>query len=252
MARADNLLVELGHASSRALAQKLIKSGEVEYDAGMGWQAVSKASQKLPDYCKLRVNNQDLARYVSRGGLKLQGALESASISPQGMFALDVGQSTGGFTDCLLQHGIQRVVGIDAGHSQLHPKLAGNPKVICLEGVNARDLPKDELLACAGDTGFQLVVMDLSFISQTKVLASVCEVMPPNSQIVALVKPQFELGKENIAKGGLVKNTDLYPQLEESLRKCYAEHGLTVSHYFESPVTGGDGNREFFIVASKP
>lgn len=249
MPRADQLMLEQAKAPSRALAQKLIKAGVVEYRSAGAWQSVNKASQKLPAHCELRVGESELTHFVSRGGLKLQGALAHTGVSLAQKTVLDVGQSTGGFSDCAAQAGAHCVIGIDSGHDQLHPSLRDRPGIVCLEGINARELPREQLLAHNQNRPFDAVVMDLSFISQTKVLASVASVMASGAVIVALVKPQFELNKQQIGKGGLVKDAASYADVESRIRRSYADNGLQVLDYFESPIEGGDGNREFFIYA---
>jgi 23S rRNA (cytidine1920-2'-O)/16S rRNA (cytidine1409-2'-O)-methyltransferase len=190
--------------------------------------------------------------------LKLEGALAAAGVSPQGKLCLDVGQSTGGFTDCLLQAGATHVVGVDVGHGQLHPSLRTDPRVRCVEKVNARELTVDVLVAenpipssaeSQKSLKFQLIVGDLSFISQTLVLPALVPLLATDGDLLMLVKPQFELQPQDIGKGGLVRNPALYAQVEQRLRTACADLGLAVLGWFDSPITGGDGNREFFIHA---
>lgn len=245
--RADKALVEAGLVASRTLAQRLIEAGKVEYSLSGLWLQVSKASQSFDSGVRFRVIEADETRYVSRAGLKLEGALSKAGIDVVGLRALDVGQSTGGFTDCLLQKGCATVVGIDVGRDQLAAKIREDDRVRCFEGVNARELSAD----ITGDN-FDLAVMDLSFISQALVLASVLPLIKPEGRLISLVKPQFEVGPAGIGKGGLVKSAELYAEVEKSL--CTMLEGLncTIDGYFESPIRGGDGNREFFVVATLP
>ncbi len=242
--RADILLVELGLAESRAQAQRWIGEGKVE----AGGQPVVKASQKFPDDTVFSVRRDEQDRFVSRGGLKLAAALERQLFPIQGV-ALDVGASTGGFTDCLLQAGIGEVVCVDVGHDQLAERIRSDGRVHNYEGINARELPQD-LLQHAPE-GFDLVVMDVSFISQTLILPGLPALMKPGGWLVSLVKPQFEVGREFIGKGGLVRDTSRYAVVEQNVRGCANESGLEVAAFFDSPIEGGDGNREFLMVATK-
>ncbi len=257
--RADQLLVDKGLAASRAQAQRLIASGVEWRTAATGlWQAIKKNSEDLSEDAELQLLDVSAARYVSRGGLKLEGALASFKVSAQGKWCLDVGQSTGGFTDCLLQQGAERVVGVDVGHDQLNLTLRGHEKIICLERVNARTLDVDTLVeAGAFDDApddsqqFDLIVGDLSFISQTLVLPAVVPFLAPEGDLVMLVKPQFELQPEHIGKGGMVRDPASYAVVEKRIRECMAELGLEVRGWINSPIVGGDGNREFFVHARR-
>jgi 23S rRNA (cytidine1920-2'-O)/16S rRNA (cytidine1409-2'-O)-methyltransferase len=237
--RADQLLVERGLAPSRTVAQRMIEAGRVSWPEG----AIGKASTVLPQSAELTVAEGDDDRYVSRGGLKLAGALTHAGIRVRGRTCLDVGQSTGGFTDCLLQTGAERVVGIDVGHDQLHHRLRDDPRVTCVEGINARAIGQERL----PHAHFDLIVADLSFISLTLVLPQLPPLLAAGGDMLLLVKPQFEVGAANVGKGGIVRDSTLYPQVEAKLREAAASVGLTVCDYFDSPITGTDGNREFFI-----
>lgn len=250
MKRLDVLLVERGLAASRSQAQALIDAGQVRWLQAGQWRTATKASLKLEPECELQAELGEEQRYASRGGLKLSGALERTGIDPKAMIALDVGQSTGGFTDCLLQAGAAKVVGVDVGHDQLVPSLRGDPRVVFYEGINARALPAGELLAQAPG-GFDLLVMDVSFISQTLILPGLPALLRPGGKLLSLVKPQFEVGKAGIGKGGIVRDASLYKKVETDLRAICGQLGLEVRDYFPSPITGGDGNREFFIHARK-
>lgn len=247
--RADQALVARGLAESRTAAQRLIAAGRVQVDLGKGWEAVAKPSAELADDTPLQVLPGDEDRYVSRGGLKLAGALAACNVNPAGKTCLDLGQSTGGFTDCLLQAGAARVVGVEVGHGQLHPRLIGHPQVATREGVNARALTPADLGDLFPAGGFDLIVGDLSFISLTLILPRVPTLLAPSGALLLLVKPQFEVGPDKLAKGGLVKDETLYPQVEARIRAAAETLGLTVRHYVDSPIRGGDGNREFFIHA---
>ncbi len=286
--RADQLLLQRNIASSRSQAQRLIASG-VRWRAGasFSWKTIVKNSDELPHDAEFDLQDASEAKYVSRGGLKLEAALKAAGLAVEGKLCLDVGQSTGGFTDCLLQHGARQVVGVDVGSGQLHPSLREHPQVVALENVNARHLDAqtldaallianyannastngmknyehlDEQPQTATDdyeaeaqhpaTRFDLIVGDLSFISQTLVLPALVPLLNPGADLLMLVKPQFELQPGQVGKGGIVKDATLYPFVEQRIRTCCKELGLTVVGWFDSPITGGDGNREFFVQAT--
>lgn len=249
--RADQLLVERGLAVTRSQAQRLIAAGMRWQDA-RGWHDVAKNGDEVPQTAELELADDAEARYVSRGGIKLAGALQAAGIAPPGLRCLDVGQSTGGFTDCLLQHGAVQVVGVDVGHGQLHPRLRGDPRVSCIEKCNARELDAARLRAAGVEPGFDLVVGDLSFISQALVLPAIAPLLKPGGRLLMLVKPQFELQPGQLGKGGIVRDASLYASVEQRIRAACAECGLAVQHWFDSPIRGGDGNREFFMSASLP
>lgn len=191
-------------------------------------------------------------RYASRGGLKLAGALDHVSLDVAGLRCLDVGQSTGGFTDCLLQRGAAAVVGVDVGQGQLHPRLRGDARVVCVEKCNARELSADLLMQLGGPNAgspFDLVVGDLSFISQTLVWPALVPLLSRGGRLLMLVKPQFELQPEHIGKRGLVRDPASYVAVQTRITEACAYNGLVLVDYFESPITGGDGNREFFVYA---
>ena len=267
--RADQLLVVRHLANSRSQAQRLIAGG-VEWLQGESWRRVTKNGDEVSDAAAMRLLDDSEARYVSRGGLKLEAALKQAGLRVAGLQCLDVGQSTGGFTDCLLQQGAALVVGVDVGSAQLHPRLRADPRVLCIEKVNARSLVAGDLIAAysasAGTEGlfdveggkapdfvpqFDLIVADLSFISQTLVLPALVPLLKSSGTLLTLVKPQFELQPGQVGKGGIVKDASLYLLVEQRLREACAALGLTVNAWFESPIAGGDGNREFFICARK-
>lgn len=285
--RADQLLLQRNIASSRSQAQRLISSG-VRWRAGaaFSWKTIVKNSDELPHDAEFDLQDASEAKYVSRGGLKLEAALKVAGLVVEGQLCLDVGQSTGGFTDCLLQHGARQVVGVDVGSGQLHPSLRKHPQVVALENVNARHLDAQvlgEAILIAGyastastdsmnssehlkeqpqtatdddepdeqrpTTEFDLIVGDLSFISQTLVLPALVPFLKPGADLLMLVKPQFELQPGQVGKGGIVRDATLYPFVEQRIRTCCEELGLKVVGWFDSPITGGDGNREFFVHA---
>jgi len=259
--RIDQLLVQRGHAASRSQAQRLVAAGvawRLPVPAGNPWRRASKSGDEVPDHAELQLSDTRESRYVSRGGLKLEGALAVTGVSVQGKRCLDVGQSTGGFTDCLLQAGAAHVVGVDVGHGQLHPRLRDDPRVSCVEKANAREMSASTLIASSAipycvegqkRLDFQCVVGDLSFISQTLVLPALVPLLAADGDLLMLVKPQFELQPHDIGKGGLVRDPASYTQVEQRLRSACADLCLDVLGWFDSPITGGDGNREFFIHA---
>ena len=248
--RADQLLVERGLAASRSQAVRLIAGGMRWRDAGTSdaWRSVVKNKDEVPESAELELDDAAEARYVSRGGLKLEGALQVSGIDPAGKLCFDVGQSTGGFTDCLLQRGAVKVVGVDVGHGQLHAKLREDERVVAIEGVNARALSPDDLEE-EGESRFDLIVGDLSFISLTLVLPAVVEFLADDGRLLLLVKPQFELQPGQVGKGGIVRDEAMYAVVEKRLRDACAALDLRVLQWFDSPIAGGDGNREFFIHA---
>ncbi len=243
--RADLLLVGRGLAPSRSAAQRLIASGAVRWRAPAGWTAPRKAGDELPEGCELQIADDAELRWVSRGGLKLDGALDHTGIAIDGKTCLDVGQSTGGFTEVLLARGAARVVGIDVGHGQLHATLRGDARVTALEGVNARHLDAAALPV----RRFELIVGDLSFISLALVLPALAPLLAPRGELLMLVKPQFELQPADIGKGGIVRDASAYARVEQRIRSACADCGLAVTDWFASPIRGGDGNNEFFFRA---
>jgi len=247
--RADQLLVERGLAASRSQAQRLIASGVQWRQPLHNWQRIEKNGVLLPPECELQLLDDAESRFVSRGGLKLAGALQATGVMVEGLCCLDIGQSTGGFTDCLLQHGAAQVVGVDVGHAQLHPSLQNDARVVCIEKLNARilDAADSPLAPHTPLGGFDLLVADLSFISLTLVLPVMPALMQAQAQALLLVKPQFELQPADIGKGGLVKDPASYAQVQQRLTSACEQAGFEVLNWLDSPVAGGDGNREFFI-----
>jgi 23S rRNA (cytidine1920-2'-O)/16S rRNA (cytidine1409-2'-O)-methyltransferase len=241
--RADQLLVERGLATTRSQAQRLIAAGVRWLDDG-AWKRVAKNGDAVPCEAELELMDNAEARYVSRGGLKLDGALRSTGIDVSGTTCLDVGQSTGGFTDCLLQHGAAKVTGVDVGHGQLHGRLRSDPRVTVIEKLNARELRAEQV-----GRDFDLITGDLSFISLTLVLPALAPLLKSGGDLLLLVKPQFELQPGQIGKNGIVTDASLYAVVERRIRECCASLGLAVRGWYDSPVRGGDGNREFFVHA---
>ena len=329
--RADVFLVDSGHAATRSQAQRLIAAGvEWRMSPRAPWQKVAKNGDDIPEVAEVQLLDGAEARYLSRGGLKLEGALAAAGLDVAGLRCLDVGQSTGGFTDCLLQHGAAQVVGVDVGHDQVHERLRSDLRVVCVEELNARALTPDALQqACelalsevveeaednetqpeapyswmrngglvdeeyddSGDAKeqdierfkseraaraqaraagtlpverrrraeyagvdttpvFDVVTGDLSFISLTLVLPALVPLLAPEGVLLMLVKPQFELQPGQVGKGGIVRDAALYAVVEKRIRDCCAEQGLQVQAWLDSPISGGDGNREFFVLARR-
>ncbi len=240
--RLDVLVVERGLAESRTKAQALILAGQVVVDD----QRVDKPGTQVPVEAELRLKGEVLP-YVSRGGLKLKGALERFGLDVRGKVAADIGASTGGFTDCLLQEGATRVHAIDVGYGQLHEKLRTDPRVRSRERVNARYLTEEDLPEPVG-----VVVIDVSCISLTQVLPSVLPFLRPGGVLVTLVKPQFEVGPEKVGKGGVVREPAFRQEAIDTISAFVRERGLTVRGVVDSPVPGPAGNVEALLVADKP
>ncbi|HEX8499712.1 MAG TPA: TlyA family RNA methyltransferase [Pyrinomonadaceae bacterium] len=239
--RVDRLLVERGLAPTRTRAQALVMAGRVL----VGERRVEKASETFPPDAALRVRGGDdpAARYVGRGGLKLERALEEFRVDPTGFDCLDVGASTGGFTDCLLQRGARRVVAVDVGHNQIDWRLRTDPRVEVREGVNARHLRAEDF-----GGRFDLATMDVSFISATKVLPAVVPLLKEGGRVVVLVKPQFEVGKGEVGKGGIVRDPAQHARVVEEVNASARALGLMVIGVTDSPITGADGNKEFLAL----
>jgi 23S rRNA (cytidine1920-2'-O)/16S rRNA (cytidine1409-2'-O)-methyltransferase len=234
--RIDLLLVSRNLASSRTDAQRLIEAGMVAADGVLVIKSNKRVSVDIP----ISIKPIKGKTYVSRGGNKLEAALLAFAIDPSGLRCLDVGISTGGFTDCLLQAEAVHVTGVDVGHRQLHSKLAGNRKVDLHEGINARDLSFDTF-----SEQFPLIVVDLSFISLTYVIPNLTALLKPQGDLICLIKPQFEVGFGNLGKHGIVVDPILRYQARESVHNCAATSGLTVIASIQSPILGGDGNIEY-------
>lgn len=263
--RIDLWLVEKGHAPSRQKAQELISAGRVGLSSSAAFDSASEKLTRIkkPSFlvdatneARICVLAQTGPEFVSRGGLKLLGAAQQFAVSFLGRSVLDVGISTGGFTDCALHLGASHVVGLDVGHGQLAKKLQSDSRVTLFEGVNARDLAApgaaEKILEANGGCKFDIVVIDVSFISLKLVIPAITGFISESGSLVALVKPQFEVGREGLGRGGIVKDATLYVGVESSIRDVCASSGLKVESYGESPILGSDGNREFFIYATVP
>ena len=244
MMRIDQLLVQQGLAPSRSAARRLCERGAVRWLGASGWIVAAKAGEDLAPDCRVAITDDAEVRFVSRGGLKLAAALERCGIDVRDKLCLDIGQGSGGFTDVLLRQGAARVIGVDVGHGQLHASLRGDPRVVVLEGVNARHLEAAALPV----TRFDLVTGDLSFISLTLVLPALAPLV--GQELLMLVKPQFELQAADLGKGGVVRDPAAFVKVEQRIRAACANLKLGVTDWFESAVTGGDGNREFFVRAA--
>jgi len=241
--RLDLLLVEQGLAETRSKARALIMAGEVVVND----QRVDKAGTLVPTGAALRLKT-GVIPYVSRGGLKLERGLEAFKIAPAGLRCLDLGASTGGFTDCLLQRGAAEVVAVDVGYGQLHNRLRNDPRVVIMERTNARALTLDQL----GGAPAQLVVADCSFISLTLLLPAAEACMAPGAGLLALVKPQFEAGPAQVGKGGVVRDEAVRAATVEKIGAAAAALGLEVVGHVPSPITGPAGNVEYLLYATKP
>ena len=241
--RLDRLLLERGVTTSRERAQALIIAGKVLVNG----QKIEKAGAGVDGSAHIRLLGEDL-KYVSRGGLKLEAALQHWQIDVAGKVCLDVGTSTGGFTDCLLQHGANRIIAVDTGHGQIDFRLRQDTRVRLLEKTNARYLTPEQVGEAA-----DMVVMDVSFISATLVLpAVIAAAFPqpaerPGRQIVVLVKPQFEAGREQVGKGGIVRDPAVQTASLEKVRQALLTLGCTQTDTMDSPILGGEGNREFLL-----
>lgn len=237
--RIDLLLVERGLVESREKAKVLVMAGEVTVQG----HRVAKASELFESSVAISIKTPE--RYVSRGGLKLEHALNYFSISAQGKRVLDVGASTGGFTDCLLQQGAAKVVALDVGQGQLHWRLRQDARVEIVEGKNARHLGPDEL-----GEHFDLIVMDVSFISQTLIWPRIVEQLKPSGKVISLIKPQFEVQAHEVGKGGIVREAALHDRTVNRIKDwVQTEMGLEVLGVTASPILGKEGNREFLLCA---
>jgi 23S rRNA (cytidine1920-2'-O)/16S rRNA (cytidine1409-2'-O)-methyltransferase len=244
--RLDQLLVERGLAASRERARALILAGRVLVRE----QKIDKPGTSVPVDCPIRLLGNDL-RYVSRGGLKLEAALSHWQIDATGRTCIDVGASTGGFTDCLLQHGAAHVTAIDTGFGQIDMKLRNDPRVGLMERTNARLLKPDSLAATSARSDFNLLVVDVAFISATLVLPAVLAAARSLAEAVILVKPQFEAGREHVGKGGIVRDPEAHQLAIDKVADCVRSLCWTVVETIPSPITGVEGNREFLLYARR-
>ncbi|MEZ5659355.1 MAG: TlyA family RNA methyltransferase [Burkholderiaceae bacterium] len=269
--RADTAAVAAGLARSRTEAQRLIDDGRLSLRGAAGQAIPIKASTRVPLGAQLVRGDDPANDYVSRGALKLAHALREFAIAAEDRLAADIGQSTGGFTECLLRAGARRVVGVEVGHGQLAASLRADPRVVTLERTHVRDADRARLAhalyeaagdgalhaAAAADAGrirshgFDLIVVDLSFISQRQVLAPIAALLADKGDLVSLVKPQFELGPGAVDRRGLVRDAQARAGLRPLFEQALAALGLTLRGWSDSPITGGDGNHEMLMHARR-
>ncbi|OHE75811.1 MAG: hypothetical protein A3F67_10030 [Verrucomicrobia bacterium RIFCSPHIGHO2_12_FULL_41_10] len=238
--RLDQHLHEQGFFDSREKAQRSILAGQVLVNG----QVISKVGSKILSTSEITITARD--RYVSRGGHKLEGALAGFSIDPTGLNCLDLGSSTGGFTDCLLQHGAKHVTGIDVGKGQLVWSLRQDPRVTIREGINARYLQASDF-----EYLFDLIVADLSFISLTRILPAAFELIKPEGVLITLIKPQFELSQNEVGRGGIVREPELRQKAVDSIRTWVEKANHCMEQVMESPLSGVHGNIEFLALLRK-
>ncbi len=241
--RIDKVLVERGLVDSRTKAQALIMAGVVLVDE----RRVEKPSETLDESSVIRIKGiSDETKFVGRGGLKLEAALKAFSLDPTGMNCIDIGSSTGGFTDCLLKHGAARVTAVDAGTNQLVWSLRNDQRVEVRENTNARHLQPSDF-----DDKFDIAVMDVSFISVTKVIPAVIELLKPAGRLIVLIKPQFEVGKGEVGKGGIVRDEEKHAKVLEKIESFAIRLGLQPGDVIESPIRGAEGNKEFLALYTR-
>lgn len=243
MMRLDSYLAQAGFAKSREEAKRMISAGLVTLDGTIADKPAFSVDEAHPP----KIEAKSACPYVGRGGLKLEGALAAFGIDPNGTTVLDVGASTGGFTDCLLQKGAKKVFALDAGHGQLDQTLAKNPRIVSMEGKNAREMSP----ALFGGEKMDLIVMDVSFISATYLIPLFPHLLKEDGIALALVKPQFEVGKAMIGKKGIVKDPRAHIEALKKVLDCGLASGLSVLDVCVSPILGGDGNKEFFAFFKK-
>lgn len=241
--RIDKLLFERGLADSRSKAQALVMAGVVLVDE----KRVEKPSESFAVESNIRIKGDSPeSRYASRGGLKLEAALKEFGVDPTGAVCLDIGASTGGFTDCLLQHGASQIVAVDAGTNQIVWKLRENERVEVREKTNARELTPADF-----DSLFDLIVIDVSFISVTKIIPVLPPLLKDSGRVIILIKPQFEVGKGEVGKGGIVREPEKRQRVIEEVNASAVEHGFVVGGLIDSPITGAEGNKEFLALYGK-
>jgi len=239
--RLDQALVQRGFFPSRHQAQGAIMAGEIRING----RVAEKASDLVMAEHEIQIAAR--SRYVGRGGLKLEGAIAHFQIVCEGRVGLDIGASTGGFTDCLLQHGAKKVFAVDVGHGQLAWKIRDDSRVITLEKTNARNLSRAEI-----PEPIDICAVDVSFISLTLILPNAFELLTPNGVILALIKPQFELAREDVGRGGIVRSSELHAKAQQKVVAFAETIGANVEGLVPSTITGTDGNQEFFICLRKP
>jgi 23S rRNA (cytidine1920-2'-O)/16S rRNA (cytidine1409-2'-O)-methyltransferase len=239
--RIDRLLVERGMVDSRERAQAIIFAGQVLANG----RKLDKAGALVPEDADIRILG-DMLPYVSRGGLKLEAALEKFAVVVEGKTALDVGASTGGFTDCLLQRGVVKVYAVDVGYGQIAWKIRQDPRVVTIERTNIRTMDQSFIRE-----PIDIAVIDVSFISLEKVIPAILSYLKPQSELIALIKPQFEVGKEEVGKGGIVRDQAAREAAVNRIVEFTKKLGLDVQGVVPSPITGQDGNQEYLMFAVK-
>jgi 23S rRNA (cytidine1920-2'-O)/16S rRNA (cytidine1409-2'-O)-methyltransferase len=248
--RLDQALVLRGLAPSRAKAQDLIDEGAVEILEGGDWRPARRASKTVNDDVTLRRRESDALKFVARSGLKLEAALRRLGLDLTGQHVLDVGQSTGGFTQCALAWGARRVTGVDVGSGQLATSLRSDPRVTVVENLNARDEVALQTALGSG-ASFDIALIDVSFVSLVLLLTPVLSVLKPDGDLLALVKPQFELSPQQLSRGGIARGASLHAAVEAKIKRACLTQGLSVQDYFPSSVRGRDGNQEYFLWARR-
>ena len=238
--RLDSYLVQQGYASGREKAKELLAQGYVTVDGLVVTKAATRIGTDNTVCCAAPA-----AKYVGRGGYKLEKALDMAALSLAGCVCMDVGASTGGFTDCMLQHGASRVYAVDVGHDQLHPTLRDDPRVVCLEGTDVRS---DTLRQTVAAGSVDVVSVDVSFVSLENVLPAILPYMTSDAVLVCLIKPQFEAGRAGIGKNGVVKDQKVHVRVLERVTAAFQQWRLNVKQITFSPITGGEGNIEYLAV----
>ncbi len=242
--RLDQYLVQFKNIESRTKAQDLIQNKNISVNQ----KIIVKPSFDVSESDDVQIQDQDILKFVSRAGLKLEAAFIKLNLDLKNRTVLDIGQSTGGFTDCCLQFGAEKIVGFDVGENQLHQTLKLNPKVIHFEKLNVKNINTNQDFRQSVPTeNFDFIVCDVSFISLNHVVLNVTEFLKKQGGYLFLVKPQFECGPENLDKNGIVKNKKVYAEIEIKIKKLFQDHFGNVTDYFESAVPGKDGNLEFFI-----
>ncbi len=242
--RLDQFLVQFKKIESRTKAHDLIVHKQILVNG----KIISKPSCDIDESDIVEIQSQEILKYVSRAGLKLEAAVSKYKLNLEGRIILDIGQSTGGFTDCCLQFGAEKVIGFDVGENQLHQSLRSDSKVIFFEKLNVKNLSGHTgFLKVVPTGGFNLLICDVSFISLSLVVPHISKYLKKNSEYLFLVKPQFECGSINLDKNGIVKNLKVYKEIQKNMTDLFSNYFGTVTDYFESPVPGKEGNLEFFI-----
>lgn len=250
--RIDLLLVQKKIASTRTLAQEMIKSGQVAIVVNGTRRVICKPSEETAEDAEIEVTEGFATEFVSRAGHKIKGAIDVLNLNLKDKVCLDVGVSTGGFSDVMLKSGAASVLGIDVGHDQTHPLVKTHPKFKLLEKVNARSLAENmEFKKHCPANGFDFICMDVSFISVKLILPELWPLLKIHGELLILIKPQFELGPNALNEKGIIKNPSLYGELERTMVAAAAQLQFIVRKYFPSPIEGKDGNKEFFLFLGK-